>query len=328
MSFPIIDISKIDEPDSQLAIAKEITEASKQWGFLLIKGHQIPSSEVGDMFQLSKEFFHLPEEQKAPWPVNDKYLGYNASLSDRMQDDKMSMWLSGVPGALKENQSALPPFWHDHVEKLEKFKHECHGVIMKMLVCFALAMGLPDKNYFADAHKEDAGNGNGFRLIRYPARQESPGAVHTRMSAHADSGSVTLLFQDCAGLEVESPTGEWVKAPCLKDHILVNLGDALSFWSGNQLKATMHRVTFDGVPFDQERLTMAYFGSAAPETVLEPLSGGGEKMGAYSTNGITVYPGITVGEYGKQIMEKIYGPAVKKQAHPTEQTAKPVAAAS
>lgn len=69
---------------------------------------------------------------------------------------------------------------------------------------------------------------------------------------HSDAGSGTLL-QDSAGLEVEDPTGEWVKAPCLEDHILVKLGDALAFWSRGMLKATLDRVTYEGVPFNKER---------------------------------------------------------------------------
>lgn len=313
MAFPIINISKIDEPASQLSIAKEITSACKKWGFLLIKGHEIPTEDIADMFRQSKTFFDLPEEQKEPWPINAKYIGYNGSLKDRARDDKMSMWLSGVPGALAANSNALPPFWRQHTDKIEAFKHKCHGLVLKLLVCFALAMGLPDRNFFADAHGEAAGNGNGFRMIEYPARAASPGDV-TRMSAHSDSGSVTLLFQDCAGLDVESPSGEWVKAPCLESHILINLGDALAFWSGAQLKATMHRVTFDGVPFDRARQTMAYFGSADPATVLRPLvnDGSAETLKGYNANGIEVSPGITVGEYQKKIMEKIYGAGIKQ----------------
>ena len=320
MSFPIIDISKIDDPESQLIIAKEITDACSQWGFLLLKGHPIRSEDVNEMFQLSKEFFQLPEEQKEPWPINAKYLGYVGSFKDRKKDDKMSMWFGGVPGALDAGKDALPPFWHEHTAKLDRFKHNCHGLVIKMLVCFALAMDLPDRNYFADAHAEAAGNGNALRMLMYPAREKSPGDA-TRMQPHSDSGSVTLLFQDSAGLEVESPDGDWVKAPCVKDHILVNLGDALAFWSGGQLKATKHRVTFDGVPFHRERQSMAYFGSADPATVLQPIKNPHRKMEMYSANGMMIPQGITVGEYGRRIMESIYGPsAVKNGANEAAKT--------
>jgi isopenicillin N synthase-like dioxygenase len=165
-------------------------------------------------------------------------------------------------------------------------------------------MGLPDNKFFAKAHLEDSGKGNSLRMLMYPARHQRPAG--TRMVEHTDSGSVTLLFQRQPGLEVLSPEGEWVKAPCIKDSILINLGDALSFWSGAKLKATLHRVSFEGLPHDRERQSMAYFGMANPETILKPLVLG-TTMEKYNTNGMEIGPGITVGELNRRIMTNIYG---------------------
>lgn len=317
-NFPIIDVSAIDDAGSQLKIARQITDASRTWGFILLRNHSIPIENIEAMFSLAREFFiATPEDRKAPWPINDRYIGYNSPLSDRMKDDKASMWLSGKPGFLAAGgKDALPPFWREHIQTVERFKHACHGIVIKLLQCFALAMDLSDRNYFAKAHAEDAGNGNQFRLICYPARGTMPLDTTTRMSAHSDSGSVTLLFQTSPGLEVESPTGQWVPAPHLPGHILVNLGDALAFWSGGRLKATRHRVTFVGVPHDVERLTMAYFGAASPDTVLEPIKTeeSGNATDTYEANGVVIKPGITVGEHGRLIMENIYGRGVAQKA--------------
>jgi len=312
MSVPIIDITGIDDPASQRRIAEEVTAACKNWGFLLIKGHPIPASHIEQMFGLGKRFFDLPEADKAGFPISDKSMGYIGSFADRNKDDKSSMWFGGVPGDLEAyKRQSLPPFWHDHVATVETFKHECHGLVIKLLECFALALGL-DRKFFADAHKEDVGNGNSLRMLMYPARPEKPvgsiGSTGSRMAAHTDSGSVTLLFQRAAGLEVQSPSNpdEWVKAPCKEGCILVNLGDALSFWSGGQLKATLHRVTFDGLPHDRERQSMAYFGAANPETILEPIVPG-RTMTKYYSNGLELKPGVTVGELSRMIMTGIYG---------------------
>lgn len=286
--------------------------------------------DIQQLFDYSRSFFiDTCEDEKAPWPIKDKYVGYNSPLSDAKKDDKASMWLSGKPDFLstKDGIEALPPFWRDKISQVEAFKHTCHGLIITLLQCFALAMDLPDRDYFAEAHAEDAGNGNQFRLICYPARGNEPLGSTTRMSPHSDSGSVTLLFQTCAGLEVEAPEGDrWVAAPYLKDHILVNLGDALAFWSGGQLKATKHCVTFDGVPHDVERMTMAYFGAASPETVLEPLRTEGAKvMERYEANGLVIPRGITVGEYSKMIMKGIYGSSVAEKEETGESEGGPPA---
>ncbi len=111
-SFPIIDISHIDDADSQRELAEEITRGCSQWGFLLLKGHPIPSTDIEEMFSLGKDFFTLPEEDKTPYPITSKSIGYVGSFQDRGKDDKMSMWFGGVPGALDDNRSTVPPFWH------------------------------------------------------------------------------------------------------------------------------------------------------------------------------------------------------------------------
>jgi isopenicillin N synthase-like dioxygenase len=83
----------------------------------------------------------------------------------------------------------------------------------------------------------------------------------------------------------------------------------MAFWSGGKLKATRHRVTFEGVPARRERLSMAYFGTAVPETVLKPVVAGGAQVGGsmYGDNGVQFIEGMTVGEYGDLIMRNIYG---------------------
>lgn len=312
MDLSVIDISQIDNAQSQPAIAKQVTDACKDWGFLLVKGQTIPAADIEEMFTLGKEFFDLPEDHKAPWPITESQIGYMGSFRDRLEDDKMSMWFGGTPGTLAKNSEQLPPFWREHATKIEAFKHQCHELVLKLLVCFAIAMDLPDRNFFANAHQEHVGRGNSLRMLMYPARDAMPKDVGSRMGQHTDSGSVTLLFQKSPGLEVMSPSGNWVKAPCIEGTILVNIGDALSFWSGNLLKATLHRVTFDGLPHDKERQTMAYFGAANSDTVLQPLLQG-RVMEKYYTNGFEVEPGITVGELNAMIMKQIYGPTTKTE---------------
>ncbi|KIW70246.1 hypothetical protein PV04_02534 [Phialophora macrospora] len=319
-SFPIIDISHIDDPESRLQLAQEITSACQQWGFLLLKGHPMLPSHIDELFSLGKEFFTLPEDQKAPYPITAQTIGYVGSFQDRAKDDKMSMWFGGgPPGTLDDNKAMLPPFWHDHTRKVEAFKHQCHDLIIKLLECFALALDLPDRNFFATAHEETVSQDSSFRMILYPARSEMPAfeGMGSRMAEHTDSGSVTLLFQRSAGLEVLSPSGRWVRAPHIQDCILVNLGDTLSFWSSGQLKATLHRVTFDSLSHNEERQTMAYFAKASPDTVLQPIFGQ-DKSDKYFTNGVELRPGMTLRELSTAVMHSIYGAAFQSSEKQAE----------
>lgn len=164
MDFPVVDIGHLDDPQYQSDIANHIARASQTWGFLLLKNHPIPQQDVDDLFGLARRFFlDESEAAKSPWPVNADSIGYSRALSDRYKDDKASMWFAGKAGVLAHNLHALPPFWHTYTAKIDDFKLKCHQLIMKLLVCFAIAMDLPDRDFFAKAHSEDIGNGNVLR---------------------------------------------------------------------------------------------------------------------------------------------------------------------
>lgn len=46
--FPVIDFSSFEA--NKQAVAAEIFEAASKWGFLVLKGHGIPSEDVRNMF--------------------------------------------------------------------------------------------------------------------------------------------------------------------------------------------------------------------------------------------------------------------------------------
>jgi isopenicillin N synthase-like dioxygenase len=254
------------------------------------------------MFDLSKAFFSLPETEKDPYLIDKTRTGYVGSFKDKNKDDKESMYFGGVRHGFDSSTPSIPPFWYQHLDTIEKFRATCHELTLKLLRCFAISFGLHPE-YFAKGHQATEPPGSQLRMLHYPARVEPPDPNITRLIAHSDSQSITLLFQRNPGLDVLSPSGKWVRAPCWDDHILVNIGDALQFWSGNQLKSTMHRVTFEGLPHDQARYSMAYFCGANNETKLTPLVGGEVGIG---WDGKSVGT-ITAGEYFSRQFDDLYG---------------------
>lgn len=78
------------------------------------------------------------------------------------------------------------------------------------------------------------------------------------LGAHTDFGSLTLLFGRVGGLQVLVPEGmrgegegeengrgegeRWVYVRPLEGHAIVNVGDALSFFTGGLLRSCVHRV--------------------------------------------------------------------------------------
>lgn len=126
-----------------------------------------------------------------------------------------------------------------------------------------------------------------MRLINYPAVScESPkrDAVNDdsgdiRAGAHSDYGSLTLLFRqpsDQGGLQVlrqdDSAGPTWIDVPCLPNAIVVNIGDALEFWTAGRLRSTVHRVAFPrNAKENVARLSIPVFIQPDRNVVLAPI---------------------------------------------------------
>jgi len=94
MEFPIIDIARIDDPELSTSYSQRHHRGEPDLGLSLAKNHPIPLRHK-EMFEIGREFFiNVPEEQKAPWPITTRYVGYNGALSDRKKDTKRA---SGSP---------------------------------------------------------------------------------------------------------------------------------------------------------------------------------------------------------------------------------------
>jgi isopenicillin N synthase-like dioxygenase len=147
-------------------------------------------------------------------------------------------------------------------KQAEAFRTKCQHLSDQLLRTFALAMGLP-LSFFTTDHAEDKEPGNVLRLIRYPALAAPPDPKFPRLGEHTDWGTLTLLFAKTPGLEVRPPGDQgWVPAPVIKDAVIVNIADGLALWSGKTLKSTMHRLSWDSLPYDMHRFSMAYFVNA------------------------------------------------------------------
>ena len=134
---------------------------------------------------------------------------------------------------------------------------------MSIMSAMALGIGLKDEDYFIATHP---GHNNQLRLLHYPpvpaANVESQ--TSTRMGAHSDWGSMTMVFQDdCGGLQVhglldqgsplwadslqiENPNrpGEFIDVPPMKDAVVMNVGDLMMRWSNGRSRSTARRFKY------------------------------------------------------------------------------------
>ena len=167
----------------------------------------------------------------------------------------------GLPAGQLSQSPNIHSWWDTaKLQEIESFKAQCNDLTLRILPCFAVHMGLP-ASFFAASHNQ-ALPGNALKFMKYPKMPAKPAGsdgVDARLSPHTDWGTLTLLFNETPGLEVRDPGNSWHDVPVIPGGIVVNIGDALSFWTGRKLKSTMHRISWEKVPFDQDRYSIPCF---------------------------------------------------------------------
>lgn len=261
--IPVIDFGPFltGNVDSKKQVGKAVVDAMKKYGFLYIINHGIDTNTFESAFEWSEKFFKLPieEKMKCAHPENGAHHRGWSSLGKekvvQMVFDKAEIEkLRSIPD-VKESfdtgneDSIYCNFWPDE-EAIPGFKQFCQQYFdtntkasKNILKAIAIGMDL-DEEFFLPYHLE---SDNQLRMLHYPPTdlESLNSGKSERIAAHTDFGTMTMLLQDqCGGLEVEDPyvKGKFIPAPCIKDSLVVNIGDFLMRWSNDELKSTLHRV--------------------------------------------------------------------------------------
>lgn len=293
----IVDITNVNEKT-----AEELVNAATSQGFLFVEGHGFSEEEVSQLFELSKEFFELPEEYKMKFKIDEsnhgytKYGGENLDPSTQKKGDPKEAlnfadynFVTGLPFR------GYPDWFHEDPKRAElvtRLGVKLYDLSVKILRILALGLKIEDtdecegKEWFTSRFDPADPSGTTFRFLHYPGQKSlSPEAV-IRAGAHTDYGSMTLLFQqeNQEGLEIYSPVSKkWEPVPYVSVDekkfkgqaapIVVNIADQLSYWSGGLLKSTIHRVKFPLKVQEtgQDRYSIVFFSHPNDATLLEPV---------------------------------------------------------
>jgi isopenicillin N synthase-like dioxygenase len=144
---------------------------------------------------------------------------------------------------------------------MTSFYWTCFEAAKNILVALAIGLGLEEDALlkFHDGHH------NQLRLLHYPPipAKAIEGGELTRMPAHTDWSSMTMLFQDdCGGLEVEDlrKPGEFIKAEPIEGTLVFNVGDLLMRWSNGMYIHPSH------VSSNKSRLSQINISSSSAST--------------------------------------------------------------
>jgi isopenicillin N synthase-like dioxygenase len=238
------------------AVAKQIRESFRTFGFAYVTNHGISEHLVRQMFQAAKEFHDLPFQAKHNIKQNEFFRGYVGSKASQVKNSTQGhqkkpnlseafVMMHEVPESHTSEPFTGPNQWPEempHLKNLMTAYSEAMTQLALLIVqAFSLAFDLEqhalDDLFVAPTFF--------LRLHRYPAQaEESVKAEEYGVAPHTDIGFMTFVSQDnVGGLQVKHPeTGEWIDVPYIANTFVLNAGDMLNRLTNGTYPSAIHRV--------------------------------------------------------------------------------------
>ncbi|EIW59524.1 thymine dioxygenase [Trametes versicolor FP-101664 SS1] len=313
----VLDFGAFLDGSAREDVARAMVDSFKRVGFVYLVNHGIPKDKICTMFDWSKRFFAQPMEVKqlAPHPPSGTHhRGYSAPGVEKVvqhiyDKDALQEVRAKAPDVKEsfecgwEESESMPNIWLPD-DTLPGFKEACldfywtcHETELNILRALAAGLGISEDHLVPYHNAHDCQ----LRLLHYPSvpAQDLLEEKISRIDAHSDFGSITLLLQDdVGGLEIEDPhnPGQFLTAPPVEGALIVNAGDFMMRWSNDVIRSTVHRVrappqmkVVNGMT--PERYSIPYFCAPDMSMVVECLPG------TYSAEKPPKYEPISAGQY-------------------------------
>jgi isopenicillin N synthase-like dioxygenase len=277
-------------PADRLAVARDVDDACRDTGFLVVTGHGVPQETCDAVLDAFAEFFDLPEGEKRAVVVDDPSAnrGYSAlgqeglsySRGEESPRDLFEAFNLGSEATVGDYYDRYRSFyapnaWPARPAQLRDawlaYEAAVDDVAANLLEAMALALELPE-SWFVDRCRHPIVT---TRAINYERRATTPNPVdgQMRMGAHTDYGILTvLLADDVPGLQVFRD-GVWHDVSTRRGAFVCNLGDMLARWTNDRWISTLHRVI--PPPADASgpvrRRSLARFLDCPPDLVVETI---------------------------------------------------------
>ncbi|MFK8138805.1 MAG: isopenicillin N synthase family dioxygenase [Bdellovibrionales bacterium] len=251
----------------------------KEYGFIILKDHNVPTEQLDRAYKLSEDFFSLDQEVKNKYVIEGGKFqrGYTPFGKEHAKDaevhDLKEFWHVGRELPEDHTYSSEYPLniWAD--ENVPDFKSTFHELYSKLddtaailLSAIGEALKVPS-NYFSDMIQD----GNSIlRLLHYPPVPEGADPRCVRAAAHEDINLITILVAATAtGLELKDRDGTWLPVETEKNNLIVDAGDMLQRITNMVIPSTTHRVVNPGDGTNNHRYSMPFFCHPHPRAELK-----------------------------------------------------------
>ena len=281
--IPVLDLSPLIAGKDTTELQRAFSDAYSRTGFGYVINHGINPTLRENVFEATRRFHALPNETKQAVALNHCHRGYiaintstdvNSDLAEVTKPNQSASFMIMREDVVAEPNVYLsgPNQWPE----LDGFREACESYIEAMIILGRQLVALAlDSLRITDHSILEAFNTptTWLRLLHYPAQSpQTPDDLYGS-APHKDFGCLTLLAQDdIGGLQVQTPAGQWIDAPPIKDSFVVNVGDMLNRMSNGQLLSTPHRVINTT---GNERFSVPFFFDPHVSTQIAPLKGTG-----------------------------------------------------
>lgn len=325
--FPVIDLGPVIAGVSGAVerAGEEVRQACDGASFFIVRNHGVAPELLDGILSESARFHAQPMDEKLKVKTGSDILGYlppggqtqRTSIYNENTKRELSAsfyirreYADGHPDRLAGKPWVFDNRWPENLpgfkENLLTYFAALDRVCGYLLRLFSTALGM-GAEYMAD-HAAFSPPNPTLRLLEYPS--QDPGEENLfGIGPHSDYGCITILNQGTTpGLEVLRPSGEWVPAPMLPGHFVINTGQLMSRWSNDLIPASAHRVinTSGGL-----RHSVAFLVGSRPDVKLACLPS------CQGPDNPAKYPPISYGEHIAAIRKQNYdledGPAEARE---------------
>lgn len=278
---PAIDFSGLSDPIRRASVCAQVARASETLGFFEVRNSGIPLEVLDDAFEVNRQFFALPMEEKLSLRVNNenkkrlvpfqngyKHFPVVQSTENRMEEIVFrdyhlqpragpgESYTNGYDGPVDPKKNWWPQRPLGYRERMERLAAELGVFGDTLLDVFSEGLGLPASHLRLEHHRNSSVP-RSLNFHHYP-KSTMPAKQEQGIGAHKDSSVFTVVAQGDGerGLEINPEGDQWIPVMPQRGALIVNVGDILQAWSNGRYRSILHRVICN---HDEGRYSFAYF---------------------------------------------------------------------
>lgn len=265
VTVPVISLSQ-----ARHLLVKEMAEASKEWGFFVIKDHGVPADLIKKVQEVGVGFFDQPQQVKEKYsndPSKGNFEGYGTKMI-KNADHKVE-WIDYyfhlMAPPSKVNHAVWPQNPPNYREVTEEYNKEVLRLQDEILRLLSEGLGLEKETLRTHLGGDDIEVE--MKINMYPRCPQPELALG--VEPHTDMSAITVLVpNDVLGLQCWKD-GSWVAIDYFPDGIYIHVGDQVEVLSNGKYKSILHRSL---VNKEKTRMSWAVFCVPPGDKTIGPLS--------------------------------------------------------